>query len=115
MPAEVLGEAGPDQRLSHQINQALTASQTKVLRLLLTGLRNREIASALNITEGTVKQHVHAVPRTRGHVAGRRDRARRLGCGGATCNQGKSDSQGIVRVGLTDSPWPVAGVLGDRL
>ena len=66
VPAEVLGEAGPDQRLSHQINQALTASQTKVLRLLLTGLRNREIASALNITEGTVKQHVHALYRALG-------------------------------------------------
>jgi len=66
VPPEVLGEAGPDERLLHQTNQALTASQTKVLRLLLTGRRNREIASELNITEGTVKQHVHALYRTLG-------------------------------------------------
>jgi len=66
VPPEVLAEAEMDERLSHQANHALTASQTKVLRLLLTGRRNREIASELNITEGTVKQHVHALYRALG-------------------------------------------------
>lgn len=66
VPPEVLVEAGMDERLSHQANHALTASQTKVLRLLLTGRRNREIANELNITEGTVKQHVHALYRALG-------------------------------------------------
>ena len=66
VPPEVLGDAGMDERLSHQANHALTASQTKVLRLLLTGRRNREIASELKITEGTVKQHVHALYRALG-------------------------------------------------
>jgi len=66
VPPEVLGEAGTLERLSNQTKQALTASQTKVLRLLLTGRRNREIASELKITEGTVKQHVHALYRALG-------------------------------------------------
>ena len=66
VPPEALGEAGLDDRPSHQANHALTPSQTKVLRLLLTGRRNREIASELNITEGTVKQHVHALYRALG-------------------------------------------------
>jgi DNA-binding NarL/FixJ family response regulator len=66
VPPEVLGEADLDERLSHPPNHALTASQTKVLRLLLTGRRNREIASELSITEGTVKQHVHALYRALG-------------------------------------------------
>ena len=55
-----------DERSTHRANHALTASQTKVLRLLLTGRRNREIANELNITEGTVKQHVHALYRALG-------------------------------------------------
>jgi DNA-binding NarL/FixJ family response regulator len=65
VPPEVLGN-GMDEHPSHPADPALTASQTKVLRLLLTGRRNREIASALNITEGTVKQHVHALYRALG-------------------------------------------------
>ena len=65
VPPEVLSESETDERPSPQA-KALTASQTKVLRLLLTGRRNREIAIELNITEGTVKQHVHALYRALG-------------------------------------------------
>ena len=66
VPLEALGESATDERSTHRANHALTASQTKVLRLLLTGRRNREIANELNITEGTVKQHVHALYRALG-------------------------------------------------
>lgn len=66
VPPEVLAESGMDERPSHPGNHALTASQTNVLRLLLTGRRNREIGRELNITEGTVKQHVHALYRALG-------------------------------------------------
>ncbi len=39
----------------------LSAREIEVLRLLVTGRRNREIASALEITEGTVKLHVSSI------------------------------------------------------
>lgn len=39
----------------------LTERQLDVLRLLLDGLANREIAKALQISESTVKQHVRAI------------------------------------------------------
>jgi DNA-binding NarL/FixJ family response regulator len=66
VPPEALGKAEMDEHPSYQANHALTASQTKVLRLLLTGRRNRDIASELNIAEGTVKQHLHALYRALG-------------------------------------------------
>lgn len=39
--------------------RALTKRELEVLRLVADGLGNKEIASALFITEGTVKNHVH--------------------------------------------------------
>src|SRR5919197_2570284 len=45
-------------RLSHA---TLTGRELDVLRLLVGGKRNREIASALDITEGTVKLHVSSI------------------------------------------------------
>jgi DNA-binding NarL/FixJ family response regulator len=39
----------------------LTERQIDVLTLLAKGYRNRQIALKLNVTEGTVKQHVHAI------------------------------------------------------
>ena len=39
-------------------NQALSERETEVLRLLATGLNNREIGSLLFISENTVKTHV---------------------------------------------------------
>jgi DNA-binding NarL/FixJ family response regulator len=39
----------------------LTASEMNVFRLVVSGLRNREIAQKLFISEGTVKVHLHNV------------------------------------------------------
>ena len=37
---------------------ALTARETEILRLLASSLSNREIAHALDLADGTVKNHV---------------------------------------------------------
>jgi DNA-binding NarL/FixJ family response regulator len=66
VPQEVLEKAWMVEYPSHPSNHALTPSQTRVLRLLLTGRSNRAIAGELNIAEGTVKQHVHALYRALG-------------------------------------------------
>lgn len=39
----------------------LTDRQSEILRLIIEGRRNRAIAKELGISEGTVKQHVHAI------------------------------------------------------
>jgi DNA-binding NarL/FixJ family response regulator len=39
----------------------LSTREIEVLRLLVSGRRNREIANALDITEGTVKLHVSSI------------------------------------------------------
>src|SRR6266542_1977388 len=39
----------------------LSTREIEVLRLLVSGRRNREIATALDITEGTVKLHVSSI------------------------------------------------------
>ena len=63
-PAEILrghqasGEANPSTKLH------ITGRQLQVLQLLLQGLANRQIASALGISESTVKQHLRAVFQT---------------------------------------------------
>ena len=44
----------------------LTSRQREVLRLLLDGRSNAQIANALNISEGTVKQHAYAIYETLG-------------------------------------------------
>jgi two-component system NarL family response regulator len=49
-------------RLAGRVAQSqLSAREIEVLRLLVSGRRNREIASALSITEGTVKLHVSSI------------------------------------------------------
>jgi DNA-binding NarL/FixJ family response regulator len=49
-------------RLADRISRAaLSSRELEVLRLLFGGKRNREIASALDITEGTVKLHVSSI------------------------------------------------------
>ncbi len=49
-------------RLADRVARSqLSAREIEVLRLLVTGRRNREIASALEITEGTVKLHVSSI------------------------------------------------------
>jgi two-component system NarL family response regulator len=49
-------------RLADRMSRAqLSARELEVLRLLAGGKRNREIASTLDITEGTVKLHVSSI------------------------------------------------------
>ena len=45
----------------HMAHPKLTARQLDTLRLIVAGMSNQEIASRLNITEGTVKAHVKAI------------------------------------------------------
>jgi len=40
---------------------ALTPRETEIVRLVAQGLRNRELAARLSITEGTVKIHLHNI------------------------------------------------------
>ncbi len=56
IPAEVAA------RLADRVaGSRLSAREIEVLRLLVSGRRNREIAGALTITEGTVKLHVSSI------------------------------------------------------
>ena len=56
IPAEVAA------RLAERVGRSqLSARELDVLRLLVGGNRNRAIASALDITEGTVKLHVSSI------------------------------------------------------
>jgi two-component system nitrate/nitrite response regulator NarL len=50
----------PYEALRHG-HEGLTPRQVQVLGLMLDGLRNRHIAARLSISEGTVRQHVHAI------------------------------------------------------
>src|SRR5687767_861163 len=56
IPAEVAA------RLADRMTRSqLSTRELEVLRLLVVGRRNREIAGALDITEGTVKLHVSSI------------------------------------------------------
>lgn len=56
IPAEVAA------RLADRVaGTQLSTREIEVLRLLVSGRRNREVASALEITEGTVKLHVSSI------------------------------------------------------
>ena len=49
-------------RLADRVTRSqLSTRELEVLRLLVVGRRNREIAGALDITEGTVKLHVSSI------------------------------------------------------
>ena len=47
--------------LAREVSEALTQRETEIVRMASRGLSNKEIASRLGITEGTVKVHVHSV------------------------------------------------------
>jgi two-component system NarL family response regulator len=56
IPAEVAA------RLADRVaGSRLSGREVEVLRLLVSGRRNREIAAALSIAEGTVKLHVSSI------------------------------------------------------
>ena len=44
-----------------QVEKVLTPREVEVVRLVAAGLRNKQIADQLSITEGTVKIHLHTV------------------------------------------------------
>lgn len=46
---------------THQVKVRLTPRENEVLRLLLEGLTNREIATALTISPNTVRSHLHSL------------------------------------------------------
>jgi two-component system NarL family response regulator len=56
IPAEVAARLADRVSGSH-----LSSRELEVLRLLVVGRRNREIAGVLDITEGTVKLHVSSI------------------------------------------------------
>jgi len=62
----------PDERELRRRAQALTGRQREVLALLVEGRSNREIAQALFVSEGTVKNHVTQIL----HALDVRDRTR---------------------------------------
>jgi RNA polymerase sigma factor (sigma-70 family) len=51
---------------SRRIVEELTARQREIMLLVAQGLANKEIARRLNITEGTVKVHLHQIYRCLG-------------------------------------------------
>jgi DNA-binding NarL/FixJ family response regulator len=44
-----------------QAERVLTNREIEIVRLVATGLRNKQIADQLSITEGTVKIHLHTI------------------------------------------------------
>ncbi len=46
---------------AREISKLLTVREIDVLRMTASGLRNREIADRLKISEGTVKTHLHSI------------------------------------------------------
>ena len=65
VPPEALGKAKKVETQRNwravTVELGLTERQAGVMRLVLKGHANRQIAEALGIAEATVKQHVHAV------------------------------------------------------
>jgi DNA-binding NarL/FixJ family response regulator len=95
----------------------LTNRESQLLELLACGMKNREIASALSITEGTVKVYLSRLFQK----AGVRDRYE-LGIYGVrnlrgvalaeADGNGRSDSPTIPRRGGRATPWPRSLALG---
>jgi two-component system, NarL family, nitrate/nitrite response regulator NarL len=48
---------------SHRLVEKLTARQRQIMLIVAEGLSNKEIARRLNISEGTVKIHLHQIYR----------------------------------------------------
>jgi DNA-binding NarL/FixJ family response regulator len=67
----ILAERGPDATANPEVTraapmQSLSARQRQVLKGLIEGKSNKEIAQALNVAEGTVKMHLAALFRVLG-------------------------------------------------
>lgn len=55
------GDASPPTSVASPSPQPLTVRELDVLRLMAAGFSNREIAGALHLAEGTVKNHVSSI------------------------------------------------------
>lgn len=53
--------ASPRQAAARDLTDALTDRESEILRLMAGGFSNREIAEALHIAEGTVKNHISSI------------------------------------------------------
>lgn len=53
--------AGRDRKAPGRIEALLTPREQEVVRLLVTGASNREIADALHLSLGTIKAHVREI------------------------------------------------------
>ncbi|MBC6995475.1 response regulator transcription factor [Neolewinella lacunae] len=61
MARKVLASMRESVSVSHRPLDQLTPRQNSILSKLAEGKSNREVAEELDLTEGTVKQHVHAI------------------------------------------------------
>lgn len=59
--AELVSEYKKVKRVVHDPKKNLTARENEVLKLLSNGMLNKEIATALYISEKTVKNHVSSI------------------------------------------------------
>jgi len=59
--AQALDKLLAKEALGRDVAAVLTQRETEIVRMVARGLANKEIASRLQITEGTVKVHVHSV------------------------------------------------------
>jgi DNA-binding NarL/FixJ family response regulator len=66
LPPEPEAEKGPNRSPPRLAQRALSGRQIQVLRGLVEGKSNKEIARALNVAEGTVKIHLAALFRVLG-------------------------------------------------
>jgi len=56
-----MGKMMRHEAANKEMSQALSPREIEIVRLLCKGLRNREIAKKLFISEGTVKIHLHSI------------------------------------------------------
>jgi DNA-binding NarL/FixJ family response regulator len=64
LQGQLLGEAL--RRLTAGPPDKLTAREVEIVRLVVQGLRNKEIAARIGLIEGTVKVHLHRIYRKTG-------------------------------------------------
>jgi two-component system nitrate/nitrite response regulator NarL len=65
-PLNALPERGVRRRQSKPLIRALTAREHQIALLVCDGLSNRQLGQQLNLTEGTVKVHLHKIYRKLG-------------------------------------------------
>jgi DNA-binding NarL/FixJ family response regulator len=61
LQGQVLGKVLTRENVPQEADVPLTPGEMSVVRLVITGLRNKEIAERLFVSEGTVKVHLHNI------------------------------------------------------